>query len=78
MANVKIGKLSIRVRGAARTGVRNIATTLGPALQRALATTATAPIAARDNLEVAVPRGRGPLADRIATPLARGLRGGSK
>ena len=78
MRNVKIDKVTIRMRGVscgeARRGIAN----LGQALQRALAASAE-PIAARPSVEVrALPRGTGTIAERIATPLARALRGGSR
>ena len=77
MANVTIGRVSIRMRGVSRGDVRRAIGNLGPALQRALATSTT-PIAPAVKLDVKVPRGRGALADRIATPLAKALRGGSR
>ena len=77
MANVTIGKVSIRMRGVSRADARRAIANLGPALQQALATPAP-PIAPAAKLDVKVPRGRGPLADRIAVPLAKVLRGGSR
>jgi hypothetical protein len=77
MANVTIGKVSIRMRGVSPTDARRAIANLGPALQRALAGS-TAPIAPAAKLDVKVPRGRGALADRIAGPLAKSLRGGSR
>ena len=77
MANVTIGKLAIRMRGVSRADARRAIANLGPALQRALARS-NAPITSATKLDVAVPRGGGTLADRIAGPLAKSLRGGSR
>lgn len=78
MPNVKISKLTIRMRGVSRADARRGLANLGPALQRALATSAE-PIADRRTVEVrARPRGTGTIAERIATPLARALRGGTR
>jgi len=75
MTQVKVGKLSIRMRGVSQADARRAIANLAPALERALASP-TAPIVARPQLDVRVPRGPGPLADRIAAPLASALRGG--
>jgi hypothetical protein len=77
MANVTIGKVAIRLRGISRTDARRAIANLGPALQRALAAS-TAPITSATKLDVKVARGPGTLADRIAAPLAKSLRGGSR
>jgi hypothetical protein len=77
MANVTIGKLAIRMRGVSRADARRAIANLGPALQRALAGS-NAQITSATKLDVKVPRGAGTLADRIAGPLAKSLRGGSR
>jgi hypothetical protein len=77
MTNVKIDKLSIRMRGVSRADTRRMAANLAPALQRVLATS-SAPIAPARELDVRVPSGRGALADRVAARLAQRLRGGSR
>jgi len=77
MANVKIDKISIRMRGVSPADARRAIANLGPALQRALASS-TAPIASAAKLDVKVARGHGALADQIAAPLAKSLRGGSR
>ena len=78
MPNVKIDKLVIRMRGVSRGEAQRAISNLAPALQRALAT-GTEPIISRTTATVrALPRAAGTLADRIATPLARALRGGSR
>ena len=75
---VKIDKIAIRMRGVSRAEVRRAIANLAPALQRALASS-TAPIASQKTVEVrALPRGTGTIADRIAMPLARALRGGRR
>jgi hypothetical protein len=74
---VTIDKLSIRMRGVSPAEARRAIAGLGPALQRALAQS-PAPIARQARIDVKVPRGRGALADRIATPLAAALRGERK
>ncbi|MEO8845428.1 MAG: hypothetical protein ABI591_34050 [Kofleriaceae bacterium] len=77
MANVTIGKVEIRMRGVSRADARRAIANLGPALQRALAGS-TAPITSATKLDVKVARGGSALADRIAAPLAKSLRGGSR
>lgn len=77
MANVTIGKVTIRMRGVARADARRAIANLGPALQRALGGS-NAPISSATKLDVRVTRGGGTLADRIAAPLAKSLRGGSR
>ena len=77
MPAVKIDKLAIRMRGVSRAEVHRAIANLAPALQRALAQT-SGTIAPQPKLDVRVPRGAGPLADRIAAPLAKRLRGGSR
>jgi hypothetical protein len=77
MAQVKIDKLSIRMRGVSRADARRAIAGLAPALQRALAQS-TAPIAAQRQVDVRVPRGPGALADRIAAPVSAALRGERK
>jgi hypothetical protein len=74
---VKIDKLSIRLRGVSRADARRAIANLAPALQRALAGS-SGTITPRTELTVRVPRGSGALADRIAVPLAKQLRGGSR
>ncbi len=77
MAQVKIDKLSIRMRGVSRANARRAIAGLAPALQRALAQS-QAPISPQARIDVKVPRGRGVLADRVAAPLAAALRGERK
>ena len=75
---VKIDKITIRMRGMSRADARRGIANLASALQRALASSTT-PIASQTTVEVrALPRGAGTIADRIATPLARALRGGRR
>jgi hypothetical protein len=76
--NVKISQITIRMRGVSRADARRGLANLGPALQRALAA-GSEPIVDRRSVEVrAQPRGTGTVADRIAKPLARALRGGTR
>ena len=75
MARVQIDKLTIRMRGVSRTDARRAVANLAPALQRALASSQTA-LVPQAKVDVAVPRGPGALADRIAGPVATALRGG--
>lgn len=77
MAQVKIDKVSIRMRGVSRADARRAVAGLAPALERALAQS-QAPIAPQARVGVQATRGRGALADRIATPLAGALRGERK
>jgi hypothetical protein len=77
MAKVTIRNVSIRMRGVSRVDARRAIGSLGPALERALVSS-TAPIASAATLDIKVPSGRGRLADRIAVPLAKALRGGSR
>jgi hypothetical protein len=78
VANVKIERLTIRMRGVSVGDARRAAVNLAPSLQRALAAS-TEPIVPRRSVEVkAAPRGTGTVADRVATPLARALRGGGR
>ncbi len=76
--DVKISQLTIRMRGVSRADARRGLANLGPALQRAL-TASTGAIADQRSIVVrAQPRGTGTIAERIATPLARALRGGTR
>jgi hypothetical protein len=76
--SVKIDKITIRTRGVSRAEARRGVANLATALQRALGSS-TAPIASQNTVEVrALPRGTGTIAERIATPLARALRGGRR
>ncbi|MFT3692971.1 MAG: hypothetical protein QM831_07510 [Kofleriaceae bacterium] len=70
-----IDKLTIKLRGVSKSDARRLASQLGPALQRAIG---TSPLQSAKQLDVKVPNGRGALADRIATPLAKAMRGGSR
>lgn len=77
-AKVKIDRLVVRMRGVSRAEAQRAVANLAPALQRALASS-TEPITSRASVEAcALPRAAGTLADRIATPVARALRGGSR
>jgi hypothetical protein len=74
---VKVDKISIRMRGVSARDARRAIANLGPALQRALAQS-QAPITSQAHVDVKVGRGPGALANRIATPLAAALRGERK
>ena len=75
MSKVKVQQVSIRMRGVSARDARRAIANLAPALKRALGR-GDAPVAAQERIDVRVPRGPGALADRIAAPLAAGLRGG--
>lgn len=75
MPSAKIDKLTIRLKGVSPADARRLASQLAPALQRALGASRDQIVSQRQ-VDVRVPRGSGPLAQRIATPLAAALRGG--